>query len=68
MGNVYVRESRDIEEIRELVQRHECLGRYLSHHLRNALMRMELGIMRGDLGIIEVEKNHMVQDLEEVGL
>jgi len=68
MGNIYARETRDIEEVRELVKKHQCLGRYLSHHIRNSLMRMDLGIMRKDWKVIEAESNHIIQDLEEVGL
>lgn len=79
MGMTYPEEPRDIIEIQKLAEEHVCLKRYLSHHLRNSLgvivgnvylinRTMSLELAHEKAVIIEEAVNHIIEDLQKVGL
>lgn len=68
MGTIYEQEPQDIIEIRKLIKENECLKRYLSHHLRGELQIIENGIYAQDFSMIQIAKEHILEDIERVGL
>lgn len=68
MGNTYFQEEEDKREIRSLVEKHQGLSRYLSHHIRNAIMQIDMGIADGNFTEIADARNHIIDDISEVGL
>ena len=68
MGNPYPEEFRDIIEIQKLIEEHVCLKRYLSHHLRNSLFKIDDLFSMQDFSRIPSMIDHIINDLERVGL
>ena len=68
MGNPYPEEFRDIIEIQKLIEEHVCLKRYLSHHLRNSLIKIDDLFSMQDFSRIPSMIDHILEDLKRVGL
>ena len=68
MGNPYPEEPRDIIEIQKLIEENVCLKRYLSHHLRNSLIKIDDIFSVQDFSMIPLMIDHIIEDLERVGL
>jgi len=58
----------DVAELQALVQLCPVMNRHLRHHLRNSLAVILLAIENGQTHHALTATNHMIADLEEVGL
>ena len=68
MGSPLTTHEKDIQEMKELVEKHPVLKRYISHHIKNSLAGIQCGIALGKPEVIESGTLHILEDLDNVGL
>ncbi len=68
MGNVYNEEANDIIIIKQVIIEFPEVARYISHHIRNIIMELDLAIIKNDITIVKRIRDHLLSDLQKINL